>query len=56
MASAAFQERLDRVGVKRGLLNTGIDLGVMVPIALGRDMAVYSCKKLKAAMSGRVRS
>jgi len=53
MASAAFKERLDRVKIKGGVMNVGIDLGVAIPIAVGRDMAIDSCQKVKTAMGGR---
>ncbi len=34
------------------LVDVGIDLGVAVPIAVGRDMAIDSCQKVKTAMGG----
>jgi len=52
MASAAFKERLDRVKVEGGVMNVGIDLGVAISIAVGRDMAIDSCQKVKTAMGG----
>jgi len=52
MASAAFKERLDRVKVEGGVNNVGIDLGVAIPIAVGRDMAIDSCQKVKTSTGG----
>jgi len=34
------------------LVDVGIDLGVAIPIAVGRDMAIDSCQKVKTAMGG----
>jgi len=50
MASAAFKERLDRVKIEKGMIDVGIDLGLATPIAVGRDMAIDSCQKVKTAM------
>ncbi len=42
-----------RVKIEGGVMNAGIDLGVAIPIAVGRDMAIDSCQKVKTAMGGR---
>jgi len=41
------------VKIEGGVMNVGIDLGVAIPIAVGRDMAIDSCQKVKTAMGGR---
>ncbi len=53
MASAAFKERLDGVKIEGGVIFVGIDLGLAIPIAVGRDVAIDSCQKVKTAMGGR---
>jgi len=40
------------VKVEGGVMNVGIDLGVAISIAVGRDMAIDSCQKVKTAMGG----
>jgi len=49
MASAAFKERLYRAKIEKGMIDVGIYLGLATPIAVGRDMAIDSCQKVKTS-------